>query len=1229
MLTASTGLVSTIGGNGTGGYNGEGTATSAELNGPIDVAVDASGNVFVADFYNHRVRKISKAGIISTIAGTGVEGYNGEGAATSAELNYPAGLAVDTAGNVYIAEYFGSRIRKVTPAGIISTVAGTGNAGFSGDGGLATGAQLYYANGVAVDGKGNLYIGDGDNRVRMVTASSGIITTVAGNGATTSSGDGGLATNAGLAGTEGIAVDASGNIFVASPAAVREFQVGGTITTVAGNGTQGYSGDGGPAKLAQIGDPCGLAVDGSGNLYLADKENARIREVLLGTTSPTLAAPTFSPAGGTYTASQTVTLNSTSTGATLYYTLDGSTPTTASAVYTAPLVVSASETINAIAAASGYTNSAVASAAYTINTPAAATPTFSPSAGTYTTAQTVTLSDITNGAAIYYTLDGSAPTPGSARYTVPLTVSSTATINAIAAAPGYNTSSVSSAGYTINTATAAAPIFSTGTGTYNNPFTVALSSGTTGATVYYTTDGSNPTTSSTPYTHNLTIGRGQTVNAIAAAPGFTTSAPASATYTMNLVAPAISQNQGSGTINITINQPYGNTASPTYYYTLDGSTPTTSSTLYSGPFPLAPTANSYIVHVLAVETGWTNSPIATLGVTIPTASAPAFSPAGGTFTAPTSVTLSSTSIASSIMYTVDGTTPSSTHGTLYSSPFTVSSTETVQAVTVSGSNAYVSSPVASATYTINLPTAATPTFSVGSGTYNGPQSVMLSSATAGATIYYTTNGSTPTTSSTKYTGAITVNSTETINAVAVATNYANSATSGATYTLQLLAPFVSKTADVSDFNINIGYPVFQGAPPAPTYYFTTDGTTPTTGSRVYTGQFQVQPNSGPITVQAIAVEAGYSTSPVTSLSVAFPLASSPTFSPNGGTFTAPATVTLSTTSTGAKIMYTTDGTSPTATHGSVYTAPITVSTTESITAIAVTGSTYYTPSGSSIASFTINLPTAAVPTFSVGTGTYNGPQMVTLSSTTSGAVIYYTSDGSTPTTSSTKYTGAITVNSTETINAIATATNYANSAVASAIYTMQLLAPEAYPTFDVSDIYVTIVYSQLYINQNQGVGPKPTFYYTTDGTTPTTSSQVYGSQFVLQPVQGPINVKTIAVEAGYTTSPVTTLVVAWNAAAAPTFSAPAGSYFGPINVTLSSASSGAAIHYTTDGTTPTYSHGIPYSGPIALTSSTFLQAIAVTGFGQGYNPSAVTSANYTITLAPTNTPTFTPAGGHL
>jgi len=276
-----------VAGNGTKGYSGDGgAATSAELNAPNDVAVDSAGNIYIADTLNDRIRKVTvSTGIITTVAGNGAGGYSGDGgSATSAEIFQPDGLAVDSAGNIYIADTFNYRVRKVTKStGIISTVAGDGTYGYSGDGGLATSAELGEPTDVAVDAAGNIYIADpGFARIRKVTVSTGIISTVAGNGTQGYSGDGGPATSAELSSPDGVTVDGAGNIYIADlyNERVRKVTVStGIISTVAGDGTAGYSGDGGPATGAEIYYPDGLAVDTAGNIYIADTENFRIRGV--------------------------------------------------------------------------------------------------------------------------------------------------------------------------------------------------------------------------------------------------------------------------------------------------------------------------------------------------------------------------------------------------------------------------------------------------------------------------------------------------------------------------------------------------------------------------------------------------------------------------------------------------------------------------------------------------------------------------------------------------------------------------------------------------------------------------------------------------------------------------------------------------------------------------------------------------------------------------------------
>lgn len=295
------GIISTVAG-GSIGFSGDGgPATRASLNFPQGVAVDPTGQLYIADTNNGRIRKVSSDGTISTMAGVGLVNFSGDGGpATSASLSQPLSVAVDSAGNLYIADWFNHRIRKVSPTGIISTVAGTGVAGFSGDGGPAVSASLNEPQGVALDAAGNVYFADGaDQRVRKIS-SLGVISTVAGNGRYAFSGDGGPATNASFRGPTRLAFDAAGNLFItdANNHRIRKVSPTGIISTVAGNGVEGFAGDGAPATSASLQDPRGVHVDAAGNLYIADFGNNRIRKVSSGGIITTVAGGGVSGDGG-------------------------------------------------------------------------------------------------------------------------------------------------------------------------------------------------------------------------------------------------------------------------------------------------------------------------------------------------------------------------------------------------------------------------------------------------------------------------------------------------------------------------------------------------------------------------------------------------------------------------------------------------------------------------------------------------------------------------------------------------------------------------------------------------------------------------------------------------------------------------------------------------------------------------------------------------------------------
>ena len=295
---------------------------------------------------------------------------------------------------------------------------------------------------------------------------------------------------------------------------------------------------------------------------------------------PPAIAPVFSPGPGTYIANQSVTITSATPGAVIYYTTNGAAPTQSSTQYSGPIAISSTQTIVAIAVSSGYWASAPVTATYRL-TPPAAVPAFTPTPGTSISSQVVTISDGTPGAIVYYTTNGTAATAASTQYTGPITVSATETINAMATAPGFSASPAASATYTI-TPPAATPTYSVSSGTYITTQTITLKDATPGATIYYTTDGSTPTTSSTSYATPITVPSTGTINALATAPGYSQSAMASATYTITppaakpVFSPAAGTYISNQTVSISDSAP-----GSTIYYTTDGSAPTIGSTEYT------------------------------------------------------------------------------------------------------------------------------------------------------------------------------------------------------------------------------------------------------------------------------------------------------------------------------------------------------------------------------------------------------------------------------------------------------------------------------------------------------------------------------------------------------------------------------------------------------------------------------------------------------------------------
>jgi sugar lactone lactonase YvrE len=302
-MVNKSGVISTFAGMSTSGYSGDGgPAIVAELNTPVGLITDDTGNVYLADSKNFVIRKVDTAGTISTVVGDGTGGYSGNmGAALLASTGLPDGVASDAAGNIYFADQLTSVIRKISPDSVITTVAGIGVPGYSGDAGPAINAGLNRAAGVAVDAAGNVYIADcNNNRIRKYDTTTGIINTVAGTGIAGFSGDGGPAGAAMLKSPYAIAVDAAGNIYFSDLGnyRIRKINTSGIITTVAGDGVQGYNGNNKPALATELSLPLGIAVDSKGNLYIADNGQEMVRKVGTNDTITTVAGDGYIGSSG-------------------------------------------------------------------------------------------------------------------------------------------------------------------------------------------------------------------------------------------------------------------------------------------------------------------------------------------------------------------------------------------------------------------------------------------------------------------------------------------------------------------------------------------------------------------------------------------------------------------------------------------------------------------------------------------------------------------------------------------------------------------------------------------------------------------------------------------------------------------------------------------------------------------------------------------------------------------
>jgi hypothetical protein len=1001
-----------------------------------------------------------------------------------------------------------------------------------------------------------------------------------------------------------------------------------------------------------------MTSDALGNLYIADN-GGNIYKItlnnLVGTTTPNgtpstaTNVTTFLNDGGCSPA-PTVTFASTGTSAAAFSAATTSTCTTTltggsfatTLTFTPTAVGTSSATLTATDSAK---NSGTATAT-AVATGTVAGPTFSVAAGTYTSVQSVTLSDATVGASIYYTTNGSAPTVSSTLYSGPVTVGASETINAIGVDSGDTNSAVASAAYTINLpGIASPPTFSVVAGTYPSPQQVTLSDSTTGAVIYYTTDGSTPTVSSNVYAGPIAVAKTETVNAIAAGPGFTASAVATAAYTINLPASAfqnvvMSQSTSLGALpssggaqsggepagdtmavnavgNLIATNTYGNDIS---LFTPQGGTPALIGMISNPNGVAVDSANNLYIGVsynsMVVKIPYVNGAYAALAAT--TSTTPNCTGPGDTVECIMSnVTISGGSGVVSMVFDSKGdlffgTTNNNQGGSNPNSIY-----ECTAACLYSGSPAPA--------LLFKEPTSATPNttgqLSIGGMAIDASGNLFFTDSAMGATSNqesFTSNlNELPYTSGTGYATTPTVIYTYT---PATPSNYDAEIDGVATSPNGTVYALLQNTAGI------LAFPNVSGVYSNKTMYLVS-----TQSGKLMTsdglGNLYIADNGG--NVYRIAVDnLSVPTAPVGNPSTATNVT---TFLNDGSCSPAPTVTFASTGTSAAAFSAATTGTCTTTLTGGAFATtltftPISVGTNGAT----LTGTDSLKNSGAALISGVgTPAPPAGSPTFSVAAGTYTTVQTVTISDTTTGAAIYYTTNGSTPTTSSTLYSGPITVGASETITAIATATGYAPSPVASVVYTINL-PPAATPTFSVTTGTYTTPQTITISDATSGA----TIYYTTNGTAPTSSSTKYtgpitvGVTETINAIATPSNTAINFVNSAVASA---TYTINLPTVATPTFSAAAGTYVTVQLVSINDATTGATIYYTTDGSTPTTKSTV-YTSPIIVGVSQTIKAIAVDP--PNYNNSVIAAAGYIITLPPpaftitsSNSTVTIPAGG--
>ncbi len=939
-----------------------------------------------------------------------------------------------------------------------------------------------------------------------------------------------------------------------------------------------------------------------------------------------LPAPEFDLEAGTYFEPIVVHLSVPSvTDALIYYTTDGSDPSVDSILYDPdtgiPIGLETSLTIKAIAWKAGWQNSPVASRSYQV-TGTVATPTFDPDGGVYPNATDVTIATTTPDAVIRYTLDGVDPTEDyGTLYTDPVTISSSTTLKARAFRTDWQTSDVYGAVYTIF-GNVADPVFTPGAGTYTSPIDVYISVNPPDATVYYTMDGSVPSSDNgLVYTpgNPINISSDTLLRAIGIKTGWNPSAVVDAQYyiTGTVSTPAFDPPSGQYAVpqSVTIS---ADPSEATIIYTLDGSEPSQDNgTVYDGAIDVA---SNTVIKAFAYIAGWEDSQVATASYIINgPIGTPVINPPGGYYNSSQSVSISVYPSNATIRYTLDGSIPSPDNGFTYVEPFVVDEYALVQAYAYLDN--WLDSDMASAEYFFVV---GNPVLSLPSGIYADAQELTITVPTPGASIRYTTDGSDPSPEAgTLYEAPISIDQSMTVKAIAYRENWISSSIVSHTYVINgPVADPIFSVAGGDYYNVfSVG---ISTVPSNATIYYTTDGTDPSQfNGTIYAGPVAIDQNT---VLKARAYLSNWLPSNVSMAT--YDLHASPvSFSPGGGTYTAAQNVSLQSATANATISYTLDGSDPIPGVSPVFDplSPIVVDQDLMIKAIASRANWHSSEITSADYIIDIPLPTVETPQIQPPGGIYEEPQTVTITTATPGATIVYTTDGSDPSLDNGEaYLGGFVVSDNVLIKARAYKDGYNPSQIASVQYIILIpVETVATPTFSPP----AGIYDQAIQVSISTLTPQATIRYTLDGTEP---SETIGEIYT-----GPINIsetvtiKAIAYKTGMNTSLISNasyvIDIAIPEVAAPMFSHPSGTYYQAIDLAISTTTENASIRYTTDGSVPTPSYGIIYTDPINIPedSSLFIQAIA---YRDGWTPSPVVSASYTVTGTVTEV-IFTPEGG--